>query len=129
MKEERDTEGSGLGPHGSSCGYDGKGFCPVPHHKAMVVHRMVPCKSCLGHGCSPFTKQENTSPKASASFPQKSEGADRFTGQTHAHPNKTLRNSVYTDAVLGYHKAFLSGLAALKISQVPKEQKDNTETQ
>lgn len=74
-----------------------------------------------------MTKQENTSPKASASFPQKSEEAGRFTGQTHAHPNKTSRNSVY--AVLGYHKAYLSGLAALKSSQVPKEQKDNTETQ
>lgn len=53
MKEERDTEGSDLGPHASSCGCDGKGYRPVPHHKAMVVLRMMPCKSCLGHGSSP----------------------------------------------------------------------------
>lgn len=42
MKKERDTEGSELGPHASAYGYDGKGHCPVPHHKAMAVHRMMP---------------------------------------------------------------------------------------
>lgn len=54
MKEERDTEGSELGLHASSCGYDEKGYHCVPHHKAVVVHRMMPSRAVWDIGPRPL---------------------------------------------------------------------------
>lgn len=66
-------------------------------------------------------------------FPQNSTGesAGRFTGQTHAHTNKTLTEGfglcgcMCCDTI----RLSLSGLPAPKSSHLPKEQKDNTKTQ
>lgn len=79
-----------------------------------------------------MTKQENISSEDSARFPQNSERSGRFTGQTHAHPaKKTLTEEFSLCRCVCWNTTRLSfsGLAALKSSQVPKEQKDNTETQ
>lgn len=105
MKEERDTKGSELGLHASSCGYDGKGYRPVPHHKVMVVHRIMLCKSCLGVWSSPWPSRRTLHPKPVQAF-FRTVREQAGLQDKHMHTQTKLWGIQFMLMhVLGYHKA------------------------
>lgn len=105
MKEERDSEGSELGPHASSCVFDGKGYHPISHHKAMVVHRMMLCKSCLGHGSSPWPNRRTLHPRPEQAF-VKTVREQAGLQDKHMHTQTELWGIQFMPMhVLWYHKA------------------------